>query len=110
MDDFLTLTTVEGDLKQRINYGLNLNRLLSWSADQARSMLSGEEAMQNKALMKVHGFFRAVKSAMRIQAWYRMVKLRVSFKNNREKRLSIKRRFFRGWKIFSIAQRKHFVS
>jgi hypothetical protein len=110
MEDFRMMTAAGGTIAQRTDYGLNLSRLITWSADQTRSVLSGEEAMQKKALAKVHGFFRAVKSALRIQAWYRMMKLRIAFKCHREKRLSVKRQFFRGWKIFTTAQRMHYAS
>lgn len=92
------------------DYGINIQQLKSWSKEQSGQLMMKEEAIQQRALGKLRGFMEAIVSALKIQAWWRMIRMQYAFKVYRQRRRVKKRCYFVAWKRYIQALRFSHVS
>lgn len=88
-------------------YGLDLKTLRSWAGAKQKEMLKQEEYLQEMAVAKVHGFVHAIYMIVRLQTWWRMMKIRCMFRVHRRERIVTKRKFYLAWKRFWKSEKMH---
>jgi hypothetical protein len=96
-----TRTLVPREAIERADYGLDLKKLRSWNAQLVTEQMNSEDYRQEYALAKMKGFMVAIIEIVRIQSWWRMLRIKETFKEWREERNAIRRYFFVAWKQYS---------
>lgn len=96
-----TRTLVPRETIEREDYGLDLKKLRSWNTQVATEQMKSEDYRQEYALAKMKGFMVAIIEIVRIQSWWRMLRIKATFKEWREERNAIRRYFFVAWKQYS---------
>jgi len=83
------------------NYGINIEKIKKWAQIQNSRFLNEEKFQHEIALTKVKGFMNAIIKATRIQAWYRMIKVRKQYLSRYNGKLMLKNKFFIAWRQYS---------
>jgi len=83
---------------KREDYGLNIIQMKSWQDTYRQSLMNEESHRQEIAVARVRGFLDAIRMLTRLQSWWRMMTFKIQFRNFRNGRLTIKRKFYTGWK------------
>lgn len=86
--------------RSKETFGLNLHRLRKWKQVMIDKQLSTELAKQQIAVAKVRTFLDAITMVVKIQSWWRMVKVRQFFYEYQWHRLQTKYDYFRAWKLY----------
>lgn len=84
---------------QRETYGLAMGQLKSWRDERQNKMMNKESTKQGIAVNKVIGFLNAIAMAVRIQSWFRMVRVRNLYWVILAERKSVKYTYLRAWRI-----------
>jgi hypothetical protein len=85
---------------ERETYGLNISQLREWSKNRMKEELTTEMAKQQIAVSKVRDFLDAIATVVRLQSWWRMMKMRKMFFQIIEERRERKKLYFRAFKIY----------
>lgn len=90
-------------------YGLDIAQLRNWSQDRLQAQLDTEMAKQEIAVTKVRQFLDAIVTVVKLQSWWRMIRIRRQFFAVMNERRLLKKRCYRGWKIFWKSERLFYV-
>ncbi len=83
------------------NYGINVEKVKKWAQLQHNKFLNEEKFQHEIALMKVKSFMNAILKATRIQAWYRMIKVRKQYLSRYNGKLILKNKIFKAWRQYA---------
>ena len=92
------------DKPKREDYGVRLHKLKVWQEERDQQALIQETARQEVAVARVRGFLDAMRMLRRLQSWWRMMTFKMEFREFRNARLAIKRKFYNGWKQYWQAE------
>jgi hypothetical protein len=87
------------------DYGLDIRKLKNWSREINDERLQGEEAKQEFALAQMKSFVDAIGYLVKIQTWWRKIRIQAQFKRWKADRNIIRSRFFGGWKTYYYAEK-----
>ncbi len=93
----------------RQTYGLDIKQLKQWSHDRLQAQLDTEMAKQEIAVTKVRSFLDAIMTIVRLQSWWRMIRVRRQFNEIMNGRYLQKKRCYRSWKIYWRSERLFYV-
>ena len=83
------------------DYGINIEKVKEWALIQNKKFLNEERFQHEIALMKVKSFMNAILKVTRIQAWYRMIKVRKQYLSRYNGKLILKSKVFKVWKQYA---------
>ena len=93
----------------RQTYGLDLKQLRQWSQDRLQEQLDTEMAKQEIAVAKVRAFLDAIVTNVKLQSWWRMMRVRMQYYEIMNQRRMLKKRCYRSLKIYWKSERMHYV-
>ena len=96
---------VKKEVVQLEAYGLDIDTLRSWQIDQSKGVLDMEDTRQEYALARMKGFMMAVILIVRIQSWWRMLRIKEKFAAWRAERKAVRRHVFRSWKQYFLSEK-----
>jgi hypothetical protein len=92
---------------KKATFGLDVAELKRWKKENTERELGQESAKQEIAVAKVKGFLDAIATAVHVQSWWRMTRVRREYNRVMNERKSLKRRCYRSWKIYWKSERLH---
>lgn len=99
-----------GRKPKRETFGLDVRQLKVWNQMRIQQQLDTEIVKQEIAVARVRGFLDAIASVVRLQSWWRMIRVRRKYEEWLVERRAVRRKYYRSWKIFWRSERMHLVS
>ena len=90
---------------KKTSFGLDIAELKRWSQERTEQELGQESSKQEIAVSKVKGFLDAIATAVYVQSWWRMIRIRREYNRIMNERKYLKRRCYRSWKIYWKSER-----